>query len=317
MPILEEEKKKFFDFLDSFLKGNKDLAEGTYKTDGGEQFPKEAYLYVPDATKPSTWKLRIWETPESKVTRAQLGRAAAAFSSGGFRGNKVELPSGDVASVKSKLVSLYKKEGVSKDEIPEYLLEEGGANMPEEKKMEEIEKKLQELSDNYAKDKKAMEESHKVSIAEVEKKLSDTHAKEMEEANKRLAETEKRLSEKDKDLHTEKVNHVCDDLIEKGFWPAVVEKAKKVMLSDVDGKFASIKLDDKTEMSISEVLVDIFETIPTEVRVQLSEVSHSIKNLDPNKKYLSDKEVETYATEHKLSYKEACSVLAKEGKIEV
>lgn len=320
MPFLEEQKVKFFQFLDTILKEkSEEFTElEDMKTDGGVQYPKEAYLYVPDATKPSTWKLRIWETPELKVTRRQLGRAAAAFSAGGFRGQKVELPSEDVAKVKSKLVSLYKKDGASKEEIPNYLLEEGGEdNMPEEKRMDDMDKKLQELSDTFAKDKKEMEESYKASMTAMEKKLSESYAKQMEDTNKKLAEAEKVLAEREKDLHTEKVKNTCSALIEKGFWPAVVAKVEKVMLSDTNGKFSTIKLDEKTEMSISEVLVDILETIPTEVRVNLEEISHNKKNEDPNHKFMSEKEVEEYAKTNKLSYQEACSVLSKEGKIEL
>ncbi len=318
--LLENQRKTFFSFLDAILKEKSidsvELAD--MKTDGGVDYPQEAYLYVPDATKPSTWKLRIWETPTLKVTRVQLGRAAAAFSTGGFRGQKVQLPSADVASVKAKLVSLYKKDGASKDEIPNYLLEEGGEdNMPEEKRMDDMDKKLQELSDTFAKDKKAMEEASKVAIADVEKKLAETYAKNMEVTNKKLADAEAKLAEREKDLHTEKVKNTCSALVEKGFWPAVVAKVEKVMLSDVDGKFSTIKLDEKTDMSISEVLVDILETIPAEVRVNLEEISHNKKNEDPNKKYMSEKEVEEYAKTNKLSYQEACSTLSKEGKIEL
>ena len=198
------------------------------------------------------------------------------------------------------------------------LKKEGGEdNMAEEKRLEDMEKKLQELSDTFAKDKKAMEDAHKASIAEVEKKLSEENSKKMEETNKKLADAEAKLAERDKDLHTEKVKNTCSALVEKGFWPAVIAKVEKVMLSDVDGKFATIKLDDKSDMSISEVLVDILETIPTEVRVNLEEIAHNKKNEDPNKKYMSDKEVEEYAKTNKLSYQEACSVLTKEGKIEL
>src|SRR4030066_738 len=120
--------------------------------------------------------------------------------------------------------------------------------------------------------------------------------------------------EKEVDLKKEKVTKICDDLVSKGFWPAVVEKAKKVMLEDSTGKFSTIKLDDK-DVSISDVIVDMLEAIPTEVRVNLEEKSHIEKNTDPNKKYLSDKEVEQYAKDNKMTYQEACSVLVKEGKI--
>jgi len=197
------------------------------------------------------------------------------------------------------------------------LKKEGGdGDMADEKKLEDMERRLQELSDSFTKDKKTMEDSHKASIAEVEKKLTDAHTKETEAINKKLEDAEKKLSEKEVDLKKEKVTKICDDLISKGFWPAVVEKAKKVMLEDSAGKFASIKLDEK-EMSMTEVLVDIFEAIPTEVRVNFEEKSHIEKNTDPNKKYLSDKEVEQYAKDNKMTYQEACSILVKEGKIEL
>jgi len=197
------------------------------------------------------------------------------------------------------------------------LKKEGGdRDMADEKKLEDMERRLQEFSDAFTKDKKTMEDSHKAAIAEVEKKLTESHAKETEAINKKLEDAEKKLSEKEVDLKKEKVTKICDDLVSKGFWPAVVEKAKKVMLEDSAGKFASIKLDEK-EMSLTEVLVDILEAIPTEVRVNLEERSHIEKSTDPNKKYLSDKEVEQYAKDNKMTYQEACSVLVKDGKIEL
>ena len=62
------------------------------KTENGVAFPARAFAFVPDAEKPSTWKLRVWEDLEKKVTVRQLGRAAAAFSPGGFRGQRVQIP---------------------------------------------------------------------------------------------------------------------------------------------------------------------------------------------------------------------------------
>lgn len=100
------------------------LALEAKKTDDGEEYPREAYLYVPDPEAPSSWKLRIWESPSKKVTRAQLGRAAAAFSPGGYRGQKVQLPADEKEAVKKKLVALYRKDGVEDEEIPKYLFEE-------------------------------------------------------------------------------------------------------------------------------------------------------------------------------------------------
>lgn len=92
---------------------------GVTKTEDGMEFPAEAYAYVPDPDTPSTWKLRLWETPEEKVTVAQLGRAAAALSPGGFRGNRVQLPDAAVEPVKRRIQAEYRKLGVEYDDMPE------------------------------------------------------------------------------------------------------------------------------------------------------------------------------------------------------
>lgn len=93
-----------------------------YKTEDGKQYPAQAYAYVPDPQSPSTWKLRLWESPELKVTRAQLGRAAAALSPGGFRGNRVEIPADDLPKVKAKIRAAYRALGVKDDEIPRWVM---------------------------------------------------------------------------------------------------------------------------------------------------------------------------------------------------
>jgi len=101
------------------------LAEAKTKTEDGKQYPAEAYAYVPDSEKPSTWKLRLWEDPQKKMTAAQVGRAIAAFSPGGFRGQKVDIPAGDVAKVKAKLRAAWKKVNPDRDpkEMPNHIKE--------------------------------------------------------------------------------------------------------------------------------------------------------------------------------------------------
>ena len=79
------------------------------KRDNGEDFPAAAYAYVPDPTKSSTWKLRLWNTLESKETRPQIGAALAALSPGGFRGERVQIPSADMAGVKRKIMAAWLK----------------------------------------------------------------------------------------------------------------------------------------------------------------------------------------------------------------
>jgi len=134
--------RRLYKFLESRLKAGEPAThnEDNYctftialavKTDDGKEYPAAAYLYVPDPDKPSTWKLRIKEYVGDtlKVTREQLGRAAAALSPGGFRGNRVELPSGEVAKVKAKLRSLYREIGVSEDDIPAHIKNEEQESM--------------------------------------------------------------------------------------------------------------------------------------------------------------------------------------------
>ena len=121
---LEPEEKKAKEALKeatSVLEWIKEQA--TMKTEDGLKFPAAAFAYVSDAEKASTWKLRLWEDPEKKVTRAQLGRAAAALSPGGFRGQKAAIPSADLSGVKRKIRAEYRKLNVEEGEIPRWVKE--------------------------------------------------------------------------------------------------------------------------------------------------------------------------------------------------
>jgi hypothetical protein len=111
-----------FDHLAAHMKEKAKVAKADrpMKTEAGESYPAEAYAYVPDPESPSTWKLRLWESPAKKVTASQVGAAAAAFSPGGFRGNRVQIPAGDVATVKAKVRSAWKSAnpGKADSEMP-------------------------------------------------------------------------------------------------------------------------------------------------------------------------------------------------------
>ena len=87
------------------------------KRENGMDFPAKDYAFVPDPAKPSTWKLRLTESP-GKVTVAQLGRAAAAISPGGFRGNRAKVPETVIAHIKRRIRAEYSKLGVSPQLIP-------------------------------------------------------------------------------------------------------------------------------------------------------------------------------------------------------
>ncbi|MCK4649534.1 ChaB family protein, partial [bacterium] len=71
----EKKSKEALKEATSVLKLIKEQA--VMKTEDGIKFPAAAYAYVGDPEKSTTWKLRLWEDPTKKVTRAQLGRAAA------------------------------------------------------------------------------------------------------------------------------------------------------------------------------------------------------------------------------------------------
>lgn len=96
------------------------------KTEAGTQFPSSAYAYVGDPQQPSTWKLRLWETPQSKVTARQVGMAVAALGPGGFRGNRVQIPANAMAGVKRKVLSAWRSVNGSDKEVPSVLKNDDG-----------------------------------------------------------------------------------------------------------------------------------------------------------------------------------------------
>jgi len=117
----EKKTKEVLKEAESILAWVKEQA--AMKTEDGVKFPAAAYAYVPDAEKSSTWKLRLWEDPDKKVTRTQLGRAAAALSPGGFRGQRVQIPSADLPAVKRKIRAEYRKLDVEDEDIPRWVKE--------------------------------------------------------------------------------------------------------------------------------------------------------------------------------------------------
>ena len=43
------------------------------KREDDQDFPAAAFAYVPDLEKPSTWKLRLWDSLDEKETARQIG----------------------------------------------------------------------------------------------------------------------------------------------------------------------------------------------------------------------------------------------------
>ena len=86
---------------------------GQTKTEGGQQYPREAYLLAADPETPSTWKLRIWESLEQKVTVAQLHRVAGQF---GRKAAVLSFTERDAAL--RRLRRLYREAGVPAEKVP-------------------------------------------------------------------------------------------------------------------------------------------------------------------------------------------------------
>lgn len=112
------------------------------KSEDGKNFPASDFAYVPDRTKPSTWKLRLTSTPGGKPDTAIVGAAAAALGPG-FRGEKVQIPSDARAAVVGRVRSAWKKANPEKsdDEMPSGIKKQAEDDMS---KIEELEKQLAE-----------------------------------------------------------------------------------------------------------------------------------------------------------------------------
>jgi hypothetical protein len=98
-----------------------DLGKAQTKTEGGKAFPASDFAYVPDAEKPTTWKLRLTSTPGGDPDPAIVGAAAAALSPAGFRGNTVDIPAADKAGVVARVRRAWRKANPDKkpEDMPE------------------------------------------------------------------------------------------------------------------------------------------------------------------------------------------------------
>lgn len=81
------------------------------KWEGGEQYESGDYAYTPDARNPSTWKLRLSDSP-GRITFTSLKRAAERLSSAGLRGQAL-------GAVKRRIRKEYERLGYSPDRMPD------------------------------------------------------------------------------------------------------------------------------------------------------------------------------------------------------
>lgn len=117
------EAQRRLDEIESFDDEDDDMSmsKAATKREDGEDFPAAAFAYVPDPESPSTWKLRLWDSLDEKETVAQVSRAVAALSPSGFRGNRVQIPAEDLASVKAKVRAAWRRVNGPDRELPAIL----------------------------------------------------------------------------------------------------------------------------------------------------------------------------------------------------
>lgn len=131
-------------------------AETPTKSEGGKKFPAKDYAYVPDPQKPSTWKLRLTNTPGGDPDPRIVGAAVAALGPG-FRGQKVQIPADDKAAVITRVRAAWKKAnpdkgvedmpGVLKKRKDQTMDTDGKIKDPEQTPdMEKLQKQLEEIT---------------------------------------------------------------------------------------------------------------------------------------------------------------------------
>jgi hypothetical protein len=130
------------------MKRADDVAKAT-KTEDGKAYPASDFAYVPDPAAPSTWKLRLTSTPGGDPDARIVGAALAALGPGGFRGQRVQIPSGDLAGVKSKVRSAWLKAnpGKTRDDLPAVIKAETTQEKEMAKENETVTEKKVETQD--------------------------------------------------------------------------------------------------------------------------------------------------------------------------
>jgi len=198
-----------------------------------------------------------------------------------------------------------------------YLFAEKGYQYPEDEEEKKRKKKAAEKEGyQYPEDKKkkAEEAIDMKRLEEMEERV-----KKLEELNKALAEANKQLQEKIKEserkLFEEQVNKKCQEYLDKGYWPAMVDKVKEILLNSRD---MVIKLEDNGEgKPMMDVIDELLQTIPESVLLSYDERTHSETTKPGEPAGMTLEEVEEWAKKNGLSFEEACARLAKEGKIQV
>lgn len=316
----------------------RDIEKAATKREQGEDFPAAAYAYVPDAEKPSTWKLRLWDSLNTKETAQQVGRALAAIGPG-FRGQKVEIPSNNLAGVKRKILSAWRKTHEDDTEVPSILKMEKSDMTPEElaKRLEDMEaemttlkadKESLETERDEALAKAGMSDAEKAYMSGMDEKkqkaftaMSPEERKAMmeekpmskadetpavpEEVSKRLEDLEAALAKKDDDLAAVTKRLELSELAKRADseYPNLpgesVEKA--LMIGEVE------KMDEKSQ----ELLKGILKAHNDDLAKAMGEIGKGGSSEADTAGEKLDKMVKSYAEENSVSISKAYDEVLK------
>ena len=241
----------------------KRIEKAETKREMGEDFPASAFAYVPDPKKPSTWKLRLWDSIAEKETRSQIGAAVAALGKG-FRGQKVQIPSDDLSGVKAKVLAAWLRvnEDKNRGDAPS-ILKSGGFM----KTKEEIQKELDELQkthDELVKTNDELKKTHDELVTEHDELKKTAVKKEGIDKSGMSDEVKKQFEQQETELkkQADMIAKMADERLEK-VW---IEKAGTVLLVGEAEEIGKIlKSIAETEPETAESLLTILKAANTRI----------------------------------------------------
>lgn len=237
------------------------------KREEGEDFPAKAFAYVPDPEKPSTWKLRLWDSIAEKETAAQVGRAVAALGPG-FRGQRVQIPSEDLPAVKNKVLAAWLKvnEGKTRADAPAALTKSEAVSFMELMQLKEIREKLFDIVCTFEQASSSILHDDELPAAEKKDKLVESAAQ-FQAALGQLSKSQKEVNmDKQKELEARNAELEASN--------ADLQK----QLDEVKKKLEAFEKSSGHKKS-TDPLAKAMESLPENVRKSIEDLQNSNKEL--------------------------------------
>lgn len=244
------------------------------KTEGGKKFLSKDYAYTPDPKKSSTWKLRLTNTPGGAPDPRIVGAAVAALGKG-FRGQKVQIPSEDLAKVKAKVKSAWLKANPDKssEDLPAALKknhkEADTMPKPDEKiTLDELTKKVEEQETSIKKVNGELE------VAKAYGELSDLGKKHYATLDEEGQSAFLKMTPEDRGKELKKVTD-ADPVVftsadgaefRKSDDPRLIKLAKK---ADKEAEIAKKEREESQKMKLEKRVKEDLQYLPGEQEVKI------------------------------------------------